>query len=348
VPTKKVTKIVDAKITHVSLVSTPANNETFLMMKSNGNVSLNFAVNKLNILKSESDEEKLVYGVVYSPNTIDLQGEYAEEKAIEKMANDFMTEFGNIDEQHSFLDNIGKVAQSYICVQDTEINGSVVKKGSWVMVVKCNDEAWEKVKKGELNGFSMAGMAKKVQVDVDVDESGEVVGGSAIKHTVNKIADTIKGFFQKDFNSQAENYENNNMLHGYLNVLCDVIYDSYYDGKMGEEMKAEIETAVMQFLEKINGMSFVYKNLQKQAEINLQKEDVSKQLVELQEKFAELEKSNKELADENTELKTDLEKSLSLVEKSTETIEALKKASLNSSQIASAPTPAEKKKYSLV
>ena len=37
----------------------------------------------------------------------------------------------------------------------------VVKKGTWLLSVRCPPDVWEKVEKGELRGFSIQGMGKR-------------------------------------------------------------------------------------------------------------------------------------------------------------------------------------------
>ena len=64
-PKKKIVKqLTDTKVTHVSLVENPANEESFLMIKSSGETIRNIVVKGEDIIvKSSGDTEKqIVYG----------------------------------------------------------------------------------------------------------------------------------------------------------------------------------------------------------------------------------------------------------------------------------------------
>jgi len=126
------------------------------------------------ILKVDK-QKRIVLGVVYEPNTPDAHDDFATEEEIEKAAHNFMMTFRKIDEQHDFVAGSGIPVESYIAPVDIpELN---IKKGSWVLATKILDEAvFEKVLKGEIKAYSMAGIAKagkEVEMDSDwYDEDG--------------------------------------------------------------------------------------------------------------------------------------------------------------------------------
>ena len=258
---KKVVKqMTDTKVTHVSLVENPANEESFLMMKSSGETIRNIVVKGDNIIaKSSGDGEKqIVYGIVYSPDKLDSDAEFMSAEDIEKSAHEFLANFRNIDGNHDFVTKCGVPVESSILTVDTDFGGRIVKAGSWVLAVKCTDEAWEKVKKGEFNGFSLAGKTKKKSVEVEVDEDGNIIKESIVKSAVNSILEKL-GFVKKDFNKEIENSENNNLAY-YMDLLWWALYDIMWSATTAEDKKTEIQNSLNQFMEKVNGMTFVYKN----------------------------------------------------------------------------------------
>ena len=53
-----------------------------------------------------------------------------------------------------------QVLENYLAPDDITIEDTEVKKGSWILAVRVLDKlVWEKIKVGELTGFSMAGLA---------------------------------------------------------------------------------------------------------------------------------------------------------------------------------------------
>lgn len=106
-------------------------------------------------------DEHLVYGIVYEPDTVDAQGDQASAEEIEKAANLFMENHPQFKIQHKGKAVNVKVLQSFIAPVDYTIAKRKVKKGSWVMVTRINDEKlWKAIKEGKFTGYSMAGYAK--------------------------------------------------------------------------------------------------------------------------------------------------------------------------------------------
>jgi len=90
-----------------------------------------------------NDEERIVEGYA-STEAMDVQGEVVKLEAIEEALPEYMR-FANIREMHQ-PSAIGKAVSA-------EIND----KGLYLSVNVVDDQAWEKVKKGVYNGFSIGG-----------------------------------------------------------------------------------------------------------------------------------------------------------------------------------------------
>lgn len=114
-------------------------------------------------LKSD-DEKRYTLGVVYEPDVVDSQGDYATAEDIEKAAWDFMRRTLKLGYMHKeWDDDIGDIVESYIAPTDMRIGDGVVKAGTWLIGVVWSPEYWEKVKSGEITGFSMGGTARRIR-----------------------------------------------------------------------------------------------------------------------------------------------------------------------------------------
>ncbi|MCY7894210.1 XkdF-like putative serine protease domain-containing protein [Bacillus vallismortis] len=159
----------NAKISFVSYVDKAANQTEFFFTKSAGPPSFEKKVRLFT--KSERDEQKLVYGIVYEPDVPDAHGDFMTAEEIEKAAHGFLAEAREIDINHSFEGGTGVVVESYVAPDDFMIGSKQIAKGSWVLVTRASDEVWEQIKAGIITGYSMAGTA-----DVYEEEPVEKAG----------------------------------------------------------------------------------------------------------------------------------------------------------------------------
>lgn len=159
----------NAKISFVSYVDKAANQTEFFFTKSAGPPSFEKKVRLFT--KSEQDEQKLVYGIVYEPDVPDAHGDFMTAEEIEKAAHGFLAEAREIDINHSFEGGTGVVVESYVAPDEFMIGSKQIAKGSWVLVTRASDEVWEQIKAGIITGYSMAGTA-----DVYEEEPVEKAG----------------------------------------------------------------------------------------------------------------------------------------------------------------------------
>ena len=110
----------------------------------------------------EQDDQQIVYGVVSEPDTIDLQGDRLSAEEIRKACHKFMIESQRIGKQHLGPAE-ADIIESYIAPVKFKCNDQVVRKGSWVMAVKVQDQdLWQAVKSGKITGFSIAGQGSRI------------------------------------------------------------------------------------------------------------------------------------------------------------------------------------------
>lgn len=104
-------------------------------------------------IKRMDEAERIVYGEVYAPNRLDTYGEYMTAEDIKLMAHRAMKLdlAVIIDTQHDNVPNGSYPVESFIArAGDVDYT-----EGAWVLGVKVPDDAtWNKVIKGDLNGFS--------------------------------------------------------------------------------------------------------------------------------------------------------------------------------------------------
>lgn len=66
-------------------------------------------------------------------------------------------------------DELGDIVESYIAPTDMVIKGEPVKKGSWLLGVQWTEPIYNKIKSGELTGYSMGGSGDKMEVNIDAE-----------------------------------------------------------------------------------------------------------------------------------------------------------------------------------
>lgn len=115
------------------------------------------------IIKAD-EEERFILGIVYEPDELDAHGEWATAPTIRKAAHLFLSEFGDINLMHVLPLEKRQVSivESFIAPIDFNVNGQLIKKGSWVLAATVHDnELWDMIKKGEIKGWSLEGIAQQ-------------------------------------------------------------------------------------------------------------------------------------------------------------------------------------------
>ena len=139
----------------------------------------------------QDEEEQKAWAPVLIPNETDKQGDVIPADEIESAAHDFLAEYRKIDTDHDLFEGKGVPIESWTLKESgtfTLPDGSESREypaGTWMMGVQFSDEAWERVKEGELTGFSIYGEATQLDVedflsgDVSPEEAQEASGATA-------------------------------------------------------------------------------------------------------------------------------------------------------------------------
>jgi hypothetical protein len=120
-------------------------------------------------LKIASEDQRLVFGEVYVPNVPDSDGEFMDAAGIQDMAYRFMKNLRlkSIDVSHSnrIVDGCCVIESFLARKGDPDF-----VEGAWVVGAHIeDDETWAKIKKGDINGFSMEAFVTRDPVLLEVD-----------------------------------------------------------------------------------------------------------------------------------------------------------------------------------
>lgn len=213
-------ELINAQITHVSLVDKGANGKKFAIVKSEKDPVFQKTVN---VMKSD-EEKQLVTGVVYEPEVEDAHGDFMTADEIEKAAHQFLKDYRNIDKQHDFISDVGEVVESWIAKTDMTLGDEEIKKGTWVMTVKVTDnESWESIKKGDITGFSMAGLAEVIEKQ----KEAPVEDKSSMEAFFNLMKSFFTGKSQVAKGEIRDNYVANQQRRN-LWAVWDALEDAFY------------------------------------------------------------------------------------------------------------------------
>ena len=108
--------------------------------------------------------EQIVGGIIYAPQEVDSQGDYTDEKEIQKAMYKFMEKYAKdskrIKIQHQGRNYHFPILEVFQPEEDTKKGDQTVKKGAWWLMLKVpNKTIWNLVEKGRLTGFSLGGTA---------------------------------------------------------------------------------------------------------------------------------------------------------------------------------------------
>jgi hypothetical protein len=162
VTVEKARKIEKLKVNLISLVKYPANRKGILL-KSDGT----FEVFLQRLHKNAT--EGILYGVVYEPDTVDTQDDYADATTIKEAAHDFLSagRVSMIDLEHDYNADKGAVVESWI-LRGTHPYFPETKEGAWCVGIKLSSAAYEHI--DEIGGISLAGIAIRKDQDGNLIE----------------------------------------------------------------------------------------------------------------------------------------------------------------------------------
>jgi hypothetical protein len=183
---KSVLENIDIDI--ISLVARPANGAAIVVKDENGRQVSERGTAVITKVEKSATEGR-IYATVYQPDVKDKQGDSATAEEIQKACENFSKKgrMQSVDVNHNLQKADGfYIAQNYILQTADPAHFPGVKKGSWVVVIKCDDlnsDTWKAVEKKEITGVSMYGEADHI----DVNKGNEDVI-NALKDLSEKIS----------------------------------------------------------------------------------------------------------------------------------------------------------------
>lgn len=191
-------------VTYVSGVENPAQDSQWVMAKDADDRGADWGVTAPLVVKEgdlpmtdeDGEEAQKAWAPVLIPNETDKQGDVIPVKEIETAAHDFLAEYRQVDTDHDLLAGKGVPIESWTLKTDTTFDlpdGSESREypaGTWFMGVQFNDEAWSRIKAGELTGFSIYGEAENTPVAeiLGLDESAKEVDRTASTGAAGEVA----------------------------------------------------------------------------------------------------------------------------------------------------------------
>lgn len=184
-------KLKDIDVTFISLVRAGANKKT-IIYKSDEEQTPTWQ-KEIQIQKAK---EGVVYGIVYSPDETDTQGDKTTKEEIKKAAYNFLKQkrVDAIDKNHSFKKEDAFVCESWLIKKGDPLFPKE-KEGSWAVGIKIESKELQKeIEDGKIKAISMAGSA-----NVEAIEKAS---------KIDELIDALKSVFQSVNFSISGNYYN--------------------------------------------------------------------------------------------------------------------------------------------
>ena len=178
-------KLSDIDVNYISLVRKGANDKTVILKAADT------APVFQKTIEIKKNVDGVLYGIVYAPDEMDLQGDMASAGEIKKAAYAFMSNEAvhQIDREHNGQTGGAFVAESWI-VRKSDALFPDEKPGAWAVGLKLTDaNLIAAVQKGAITGLSMAGNAKT--------EAVEKTNGSYTEAILKGLVETIRASFGK-------------------------------------------------------------------------------------------------------------------------------------------------------
>ena len=218
-------KLTDIDVSMISLVASGANKKE-VVYKSDASINWDKEIK----IKKTDQEQGIVYGIVYSPDEEDSQGDIANAVEIQKASYKFMkskTGSGVVDIEHDLKPREDAfVCESWIVKKEDPLFDDV---GSWAVGIKLeSNDLRNQVKKGKLKSFSMFGTANREEIK----KQGTKPDKDSFLEDVTRI---VKSLFKKE----KDQLQKEDITKAIETAVKEVVKD--YDKKV-LELKKEIES----------------------------------------------------------------------------------------------------------
>lgn len=116
--------------------------------------------NTIGIIKSVNEELKQVLFVAMIPDEVDLHGDVTDVNEVRKACHNFNEFCMKANLFHLVETDTFSIVESYTAPVDFVLNEKVVKAGTWLVNLQIHDDdVWQLVKSGKINGVSISAIA---------------------------------------------------------------------------------------------------------------------------------------------------------------------------------------------
>lgn len=117
------------------------------------------------ILKSTDTKLKQVLFVAMQPDLVDSHGDVATEEEVRKACHSYNLNCNKANLFHLANTETFNIVESYIVPVDIQIGERFVTKGSWLVNLQVHDDdLWEAIESGDVNGVSIGAMANVEEI----------------------------------------------------------------------------------------------------------------------------------------------------------------------------------------
>lgn len=218
----KATEIIAGEIDFLSAVKNPAIEKNWLFKKNIDGKKQAKLVLGTKIIKSSDYIQKcieeinvpenhhIVVGVAYKAMEEDAHGDFAREETVTQLMKSFIENGQGSDIEHNEeVEKDIKIVKNWQIEKDiltTDFSGKeeLITKGSWLAAAIIKDgEAWEKIEKNEINGWSIGGVGIFNEEEINIEDITILEKAiSIVKKAIGKEKKVEKGILVDKFNSQ--------------------------------------------------------------------------------------------------------------------------------------------------
>lgn len=123
---------------------------------------------KLQVKKSVNEELKQATFIVMVPDAVDAHGDITSEDEVRKACFNFNKFCREPNLFHLTGTETFEFAESYTSPVDFQLGDREVKKGTWLATIQAKDDnLWELIKSGDIDGLSIGALASVEEIKED-------------------------------------------------------------------------------------------------------------------------------------------------------------------------------------
>jgi hypothetical protein len=160
--------IADVGVDILSGVGEPAIDSKWTMFKCEGGEYDREGTTSVVFSKEDGKADKrIAYAAAMIPRELDKEGDVVPTPTVEDAAHKYMTGDGGVDTDHSLIEGDGEAVESWILKEERTYDlpgggSETYPAGTWMVGIKWEQEAWDRIQAGDLTGLSIYGMADSV------------------------------------------------------------------------------------------------------------------------------------------------------------------------------------------